>query len=62
MPGGRGAASLEPVSDLEEEPDPITGDLQLIDDRVYLYHIIAIYLRLLSPYADYTLALLVCSV
>lgn len=45
MAGGRGAVSLEPVSDLEEEPDPVTGDLQLIDDRVYLYHIIAIYFK-----------------
>lgn len=43
MAGGRGAVSLEPVSDLEEEPDPVTGDIQLIDDRVYLYHIILIY-------------------
>lgn len=45
MAGGRGAVSLEPVSDLEEEPDPVTGDLQLIDDRVYLYHIIVIYFK-----------------
>lgn len=62
MAGGHGAVSLEPVSDLEEEPDPVTGDIQLIDDGVNIYHIIAIYLRPLSPYADYTLALLVCSV
>lgn len=62
MAGGRGAVSLEPVSDLEEEPDPVTGDLQLIDDRVNIYHIIAIYLRLLSPYAEYSLALLLFSV
>lgn len=62
MAGGRGAVSLEPVSDLEEEPDPVTGDLQLIDDGVNIYHIIAIYLRLLSPYAEYSLALLLFSV
>lgn len=51
MAGGRGAFSLEPVSDLEEEPDPVTGDIQLIDDGVNIYHIIAIYLRLLSLHA-----------